>query len=106
MKIYIAGPVSGLPNYNRPAFDECESKLISLGYEVVNPHKICDCLDPTFDSHADYMKICLHGLLDCDAIVFLDGYQDSKGSKIEAIVALHTGIQRVELSTLEQYVEE
>jgi len=35
--IYIAGPMTGYPNFNAPAFDEAEAKLAGLGFEVFNP---------------------------------------------------------------------
>ena len=37
MKIYIAGPMSGLPEMNYPAFFAEATRLRGLGYEVINP---------------------------------------------------------------------
>ena len=37
MRIYIAGPMSGLPDFNYPAFNQAEQRLLALGYEVENP---------------------------------------------------------------------
>lgn len=34
---YIAGPMSGYPEFNFPAFFEAESKLKALGFTVWNP---------------------------------------------------------------------
>ncbi len=35
--VYIAGPMSGYPEFNFPAFFEAEKYLTALGYKVFNP---------------------------------------------------------------------
>lgn len=37
MKLYIAGPMTGLPEFNYPAFMDAERRLIAAGYEIENP---------------------------------------------------------------------
>lgn len=36
-KIYLAGPMSGIPHYNKPEFIKWEAKLKTTGAEVFNP---------------------------------------------------------------------
>ncbi len=36
-KIYIAGPMNGLPNFNRDAFNLEAQRLQSLGHVALNP---------------------------------------------------------------------
>lgn len=42
MKLYVAGPMSGIPQFNFPAFFAAGDKLRELGYEVVNPAELDD----------------------------------------------------------------
>ena len=39
-KLYIAGPMRGIPYYNFPHFYEVEERLIRAGYDVVNPARL------------------------------------------------------------------
>ena len=52
MKVYIAGPMSGLPNFNRAAFNHAHFHLWSKGHIVLNPARLPDGL-----TQADYMDI-------------------------------------------------
>ena len=36
-RVYIAGPMTGLPDFNYPAFNAAAAKLRALGLEVLNP---------------------------------------------------------------------
>lgn len=81
MKVYISGPISGLP-YEKveKAFNEAEIRLKEQGYEVVNPLNNGLPTNATWNEH---MRADLKLLLDCDAIYLLKGYQNSKGAMIE-----------------------
>ena len=37
MRLYLAGPMSGIKDFNFPAFNEAAEHLRKLGYEVFNP---------------------------------------------------------------------
>lgn len=37
MRIYISGPMTGIPNHNRPAFDAAAKRLLEQGHFVINP---------------------------------------------------------------------
>ena len=39
-RVYIAGPMSGLPEFNYPAFHAAAEKLRGMGFHVENPAEI------------------------------------------------------------------
>ena len=92
-KIYISGPISGLPLetvYNN--FTNAEVNLLEKGYKVVNPFN--NGL-PTTATWEEHMRADLKLLLDCDAIYMLEGWEKSRGARIEyaLVVDLKLNIQ-------------
>lgn len=79
-KIYLAGPMSGLPDYNYPAFGAAADKLRAHGHEVLNP---ADNPVPPCGSWAGYMRMALAQLVQCECIVLLPGWDVSKGAVVE-----------------------
>ncbi|WP_427130333.1 dATP/dGTP diphosphohydrolase domain-containing protein [Pseudarthrobacter sp. S9] len=106
MKIYIAGPMRGLPQFNFPAFDQAASVLESLGHEVFNPADRDRSVGFTTKGmtgnenlaehgfslrealHADTRWISLHA----DAIAVLPGWEKSTGAKVEVALGRALGI--------------
>jgi hypothetical protein len=89
VKVYLAGPMTGYPNLNFPAFHAEAGRLRGLGYEVVNPAEIT--LDPDASWRAAMTADIKH-LVDCDAIAMLPGWQDSRGARLEHTIALSLGL--------------
>ena len=84
-RLYVAGPMSGFPELNFPAFHAETSRLRALGYEVVNPAEI------NTDQNAEWaacMREDIRELITCDAIVLLPGWMKSRGASIEYHIAL------------------
>lgn len=84
MKLYISGPMTGIVDFNFPAFFAAEELLRGLGYEVVNPARVGYV---SGWKHRDYLKRDIPMLLECDGVALLDGYEDSKGCRAEIVVA-------------------
>lgn len=91
MIIFLSGPITGIPNYNREAFLDAEIRLSSEGYTVLNPANQTPMVNPEALSHADYMHICYAEIDVCDAVYFLDGWEMSKGSQLERKYAQMNG---------------
>jgi hypothetical protein len=103
MKIYIAGPMSGVEDFNFPLFFETEKALKELGYEVVNPaHNDGENLEEALamagtpdkpnNSWGYYMRRDLPNVLDVDAICVLPNWRKSKGASLEVHVAEALGL--------------
>lgn len=88
-QVYIAGPMTGHDDFNFPAFYEAEARWRKAGWDVVNPANP-DWLDWSWE---DCMEKCLGLLIRCDAIALLDGWQSSRGARIEYAVARECGIR-------------
>ena len=87
-KVYISGPMTGLPNMNFPAFNKAEATLKQAGFIAVNPA----CL-PQGLEYSDYMKLDILLLSMCDSILLLEGWQHSKGARAELSYALSVGLK-------------
>ena len=68
-RIYIAGPMSGLPDLNYPAFNAMAAKLRAHGHHVENPAENPEC-----DSWEAYMRLAIAQLVTCGTLVLLDGW--------------------------------
>jgi nucleoside 2-deoxyribosyltransferase len=84
MKVYIAGPMTGLPELNFPAFHREAANLRAQGIEVVNPAEIN--ADPNA-KWVDCMRADIRELVTCDVIAMLPGWDKSKGATLEHHIA-------------------
>jgi Domain of unknown function (DUF4406) len=106
-KVYLAGPMSGLPQFNFPAFFEAAHRLRQDGFEVVSPAEIDNAEDsgaalasPDGDptnragmnnkTWGDFLARDVKLIADSgiEGIVFLPGWALSRGAKLEAFVGL------------------
>ena len=90
MKLYVSGPMSGLPGLNFPAFHQAAELLRGRGFEVVNPAEINP--DPNAE-WADCLRADIRALTYCDGIVMLPGYEGSRGATLELHIAAHLGMR-------------
>jgi hypothetical protein len=112
MKLYLAGPMRGIPEFNFPAFFEAAAKLRKEGYLVFNPAERDNEIHGTDISKgnatgdeavavaqhgfnlrealgADLAFICYYA----DGIALLPGWENSKGAKAEKATAEALGLE-------------
>lgn len=78
MKVYLAGKITGDPNY-REKFAAAAKKLEErAGVTVISP-----AVTPEGLKKADYMRICFAMLESADTAVFLPDWEDSPGAQLE-----------------------
>jgi hypothetical protein len=93
--IYIAGPMSGIPAFNFPAFDEAERILREFGWNPINPAEMDREIG--FDPNRDTVdKAFLEAAMardvaaiteEAEAMVMLPGWERSTGAKAEKALA-------------------
>jgi hypothetical protein len=98
-RAYISGPMTGLPHLNFPAFHAAAAALRAQGLDVVNPAELNP--DPQADWHA-CMRTDIKALCDCEVLVLLPGWEDSKGAHLELHLAHRMGLV---VKTLEKVLE-
>lgn len=109
MKIYLSGPMSGIPEYNAPAFAAYAAKYRALGHEVVSPPELdADAGDLVYESCIKRdMRVLVDGGV--EALYMLPGWQQSKGANLEKLLAEATGIPCYDAETglpVQEYVVE
>lgn len=97
-QIYIAGPMTGYPDCNFAAFHAVAERLAQTGWKVFNPAE-------NFGGRKDlpreaYLRLDLAVLAQCDAIAMLPGWQDSRGAKLEYVVARELDLVIIDAVTL------
>lgn len=92
MATYIAGKMSGIEDFNHPAFHAKALELRAAGEEVINPAEFDAEIGP--DQPWDvYLRRDLVLLAEkCDKVVLLPGWEDSKGAQLEHHVAQALGM--------------
>lgn len=107
MNLYLSGPMTGMPNLNRPRFRDAAMRLTEAGHMVYDP------CEKNFRSYEDAMTADINMLTCCvpdgrgglstgrvfDAVVQLPGWEESRGATLEAAVAMACGIR---VMTLEE----
>ena len=93
--LFLSGPMTGIKDWNHPAFNEAARRLRALGYRVWNPAEIDN--GKTGKPREYYMRINFQRLVQDgdDAITSLfqlPGWRFSRGAMDEAHVARALGI--------------
>lgn len=89
-RVYIAGPMTGLPAFNFPAFHAAAAQLRAAGYEVENPAE--NPVPACGGTWLGYMRMAIAQVATVDAVVLLPGWEGSKGARIERDLAIGLGL--------------
>ena len=99
--VYLSGPMTGIEDYNIPAFASVHNRINALDpYSVYDPGQ--EALRHRSDNHDWWMAKSLHELTRPELrtsrlLVSLPGWEKSAGATIERAVAKACGIKCVDL---------
>lgn len=97
-RLYIAGPMTGLPDFNYPAFFEAEEAIRALGHTPLNPGRndgktleeaieFSGSAEHPAHSWEYYLRRDIPKVVSADALVMLPGWQKSRGANLEVHIA-------------------
>lgn len=84
MRLYICGPVTGIPENNLPAFEKAQDKLCKAGHTGLLPHFFVDQRESSWQV---CMKDSIRAMMLCDGVAVLDGWEKSRGAMVEVKLA-------------------
>ena len=103
---YIAGPMTGIPQFNFPAFEAAAQDLRARGFEITSPHEndtpavqqaawaspdgaLDDSGKIAGETWGDILARDVKLVADeCGGVVLLDNWHKSRGARLEAFVAI------------------
>lgn len=97
MKVYIAGKITGDPDYKN-RFEAGKLALEREGHTVLNPADL-----PAGMDNKDYMRICFAMIDVADFAAFLPGWERSKGASLEHAYCQYTNKQTFYLGSSTLY---
>ena len=94
MKIYIAGPMRGKPDWNAAEFDRAVQVWAAAGWQVMSPHATSQAMGykPTegrvpVEHLRHVITVDVACICACDALAVLPGWEQSLGATAEVAVA-------------------
>jgi hypothetical protein len=96
VKTYLSGPITDTPDW-AARFARAERAVRSAGLYPVNPARLGEVPGWTW---AHYLRVDLHLLARCEAIVRLDGWERSRGARVELAAAIGWGLRVMRVGSL------
>ena len=109
-RVYLSGPMTGMEDWNKAAFDAAEKWLVCEPFDVMGIYNPADNIDEMrYLSHEEAMYLSMHSLMSIDVadskfvpyyevFVSLPGWEQSAGARLEREVAVACGIEVCELA--------
>ena len=97
--LYVAGPMTGYPECNYPAFKGASWQLRNAGFQVWNPAERVD--SHVARHYVDLLRDDLKGLLQCEGVAILPGWEFSVGARNEVTVA---GVLRMPVKSVDDWL--
>ena len=105
---YLAGPMSGIPQFNFPLFEAAAEQLRVSGYNIISPAELDDVVTRSaalrsldgltetgtvnHQTWGDFLSRDVKIIADkTKGIIFLPGWEKSRGARLEAHVAVLCG---------------
>ena len=98
MKLYLAGPMTGVPDRNVAAFNDAATRLRAVGYDVFNPAELVSNLvfAPTGKTARDRRQALLEDTTyicsEAEGLAMLPGWEQSKGAVAESALGVALGL--------------
>jgi len=95
-RYYIAGPMTGYEDFNYPAFNHASNVLDIMGLSHINPAaNFSGDQSLTWDT---YLRQAVRQVAECTGLVLLDGWTESRGARLEALLAGGLGLRFYEIA--------
>lgn len=90
--VYLSGPMSNIPRYNKPLFNRVAKILRGKGYKVINPGELNDYPDGKRLDWYGCLRRDIKLLMKCTTIFVLPNWSRSKGARLEVGIGRRLGM--------------
>lgn len=92
LRVFLAGPMTGMPEHNIPEFMRVASILRAMGHQVTTPIEVNELVDREQADKPTYRTLLARDLeliagTTVDVLVLLDGWEQSHGARLEVEMA-------------------
>lgn len=110
MRVYLAGPMRGYPDWNVGAFNTARCHWIADGHHVFCPAAVVKALgyavggDAEPSSHREHLRHVIQSDITCilhaEAVAVLPGWEESRGATVEVALAQFLGLPIHDATTM------